>query len=151
MMSAKYGFVMMIQPKWWNEFNARGDRKAYSYVLKGGGPPKEASVILFYVTKPVGELSGYAEFIERKTGDPKNLWKKYGHESVLDTKEKFDEYIGEKEKASFIRFKNLRIARKPIPLSNILLFFSVKRLARIGFYIDKETTQELIEQMGTQN
>ena len=149
-MSAKYGFVMMIQPKWWNEFSLRPDRKTYSYVLKGGGPPKEASVILFYVTKPVGELSGYAEFIERKTGDPENLWKEHGHESVLDSKKKFGEYIGEKKKATFIRLKNLRTARKPIPLSNILLFFGVRRLARIGFYIDKETTKELIEQMGIQ-
>ncbi len=147
-MSAKYGFVMMIQPKWWNEFSLHSDRKTYSYVLKGGGPPKEASVILFYVTKPVGELSGYAEFIERKTGDSENLWNTHGHESVLDSKKKFDEYIGEKKKASFIRLKNLHIAGKPIPLSNILLFFGVKRLARIGFYIDKETTKELIEQMG---
>lgn len=76
------------------------------------------------------------------------LWKEYERECVLYSKQKYEEYIGSKRKASFIRFRNLQAATKPIPLKNLLLFFGVKRLSRKGFYVDKETANDLIEQMG---
>jgi len=150
-MGAQHAFVLMTQSKWWNEFGHHRNRQIQSYIQKGLAPPKQTSLILFYVTKPVGELAGYAEFIERGTGDPENLWKEYGRESVLHSKQEYKELIGDREKASFIRFKNLREATKPIPLSNLLLFLGVKRLSRKGFYLDKETTEELIEQMKPEN
>jgi predicted transcriptional regulator len=147
MAGGKYAFVMMIQSRWWNEFRFHQSGQMQTYVQKGLAPPKKASLILFYVTKPVGEIAGYAEFVERRTGDAERLWKEYGRESVLYPKQKYEELVGDKKEVSFIRFKNLHIATKPIPLSNILLFLGVKRLARKGFYLDKETAEELIAQM----
>jgi predicted transcriptional regulator len=150
-MSAQYAFVVMTKSKWWSEFRLHGNEQVQSYIQKGLAPPKQTSLILFYVTKPVGEIAGYAEFIERKTGDPEKLWNEYGRESVLLPKQKYDEFVGKREKVSFVRFRNLREATKPIPLSNLLLFLGMKRLSRKGFYLDKETAEELVAQMKTKS
>jgi predicted transcriptional regulator len=148
-MSTKHAFVIMIKNEYWNEFcrqNHNGKR-IHSYVRLGLAPPKETSTLVFYVIRPVGEIIGYADFIERKVGDAEKLWSEYGLETVLDSKKKYKEFVGNVRRVSFIRFKSLHEATKPIPLSNALLFFGVKRLPRRGFYLDKETTDELITQM----
>jgi len=148
-MSTKHAFVIMIKGEYWNEFcrqNHNGKR-IHSYMRLGLAPPKETSTLVFYVTRPVGEIMGYADFIERKVGDAEKLWSEYGLETVLDSKKKYKEFVGNVRRVSFIRFKSLHEATKPIPLSNALLFFGVKRLPRRGFYLDKETTDELITMM----
>ena len=148
-MSTKHAFVILIKNEYWNEFcrqNHNGKR-IHSYVRLGLAPPKETSTLVFYVTRPVGEIIGYADFIERKVGDAEKLWSEYGLETVLDSKKKYEEFIGDARRVSFIRFKSLHEATKPIPLSNALLFFGGKRLPRRGFYLDEETTDELITQM----
>jgi len=148
-MNEKYAFVIMIRDKWWREFrrlNHEG-KKVQSYVQGGWAPPKSTSLIFFYVTKPVAEIAGYAEFIERKVGEAESLWNEHGNESVLQTKEKYAEFIRDKQRVSFIRFKNLQEAAKPIPLNNVLMLLGVKRLARKGFYVNKETADKLIALM----
>ncbi len=148
-MTEKYAFVMMIKDKWWREFlrlRQKG-KHVQSYVQNGWAPPKNTSLLFFYVSKPVGEIAGHAEFVERKTGDVKNLWEQHGSESVLQTREKYEEFTRDMQRVSFIRFKNLQEAAKPIPLNNILMFLGVKKLARGGFYVDKETTEKLIALM----
>jgi predicted transcriptional regulator len=131
---------MMVQNRWWKEFVRRNHEgtSVHAFVLRGIAPPKDASRILFYVTKPVGELAGYAEFIERKVGDTSTLWKEHGVESVLKSKNNYQGYVKDAQKVSFVRFKNLHEATKPVPLNNILMSMGVRRLGRKGFYIDKE-------------
>jgi predicted transcriptional regulator len=145
-MSAKAAFVMMIQEKWWNGFldRSRQGKEIHAYVQRGAAPPNDTSLIFFYVTKPVGEISGYADFIERKTGKAATLWKELGSESVLTSEKKYEEFIKDAQKVSFIRFKNLKVAERPIPLKDLLKVLRVKRLSRKGFYIGKETERELL-------
>lgn len=145
-MEEKYAFVLMIKDKWWQEFRNQHHKgkQIQSYVQGGWAPPKNTSLIFFYVTKPVAEVAGYAEFIERKTGDVEKLWKAHGSESVLNSWESYSEFIKDKPRVSFIRFKNLQEAAKPISLNNFLMFLGVTRLARGGFYIDKATAEKLI-------
>jgi len=148
-MSEKYAFVIMVKDKWWREFRRlhHEGKQVQSYVQGGWAPPKNTSLILFYVTKPAGEIAGYAEFIERKVGDAEGLWKEHGHESVLNSAEQYFDLVRGKQRVSFIRFKNLQEAAKPIPLNNILMLLGVNRLARKGFYINKETAEKLIALM----
>ena len=148
-MNEKYAFVIMIRDKWWREFCRRhhGGKKVQSYVQGGWAPPKSTSLIFFYVTKPVAEIAGYAEFIERKVGDAESLWSEHGKESALQTEEKYAEFIRDKQRVSFIRFKNLQEATRPIPLNNVLMLLGVKRLARKGFYVNNETADKLIALM----
>jgi predicted transcriptional regulator len=145
-MSSKHAYVMMIHDKWWQGFCHRQDegKQTHSYVQRGAGAPKKTNLILFYVAKPESAIKGYAEFIERKTGDAEEIWKTHGKESVLKSKEKFKAFIGDSE-VSFIRFRNLHMAAEPMPLRDILSHLGLKRLSRKGFYVDKETTDKLIE------
>jgi predicted transcriptional regulator len=93
-------------------------------------------------------MAGVAEFVERKAGEVDDIWKQHGDESVLSSKGKFREFIGDGKKASFIRFKNLREATRPVSLSNALLLLGVRRFSRKGFYIEQEVADELLSQMG---
>lgn len=148
-MSERQAFVMMVQNRWWNEFRNRNNegRKTHSFVLRGIAPPKDASKILFYVTKPIGEIAGYADFIERKVGDADKLWKEHGDESVLGSKEKYDGFVNDSRKVSFVRFKDLHEAAKAIPLNFVLMSLGTRRLGRKGFYIDKEIEDKFVELM----
>jgi predicted transcriptional regulator len=148
-MSVKQAFVIMIQNRWWAEFcrhNSEG-KKIHSFVLRGIAPPKDASRLLFYVTKPVGQIGGYAEFIERKVGDADRLWKEHGDESVLTSKGKYDDFVKDSQKVSFVRFKDLHEATKTMPLSHVLMTLGVRRLGRKGFYIDKGIEDKFVAQM----
>lgn len=148
-MGGKYAFIMMVQEKWWSEFQHKNHqgRKIHSYVRRGAAPPRDAALILFYVTKPVGEMAGYAELIERKVGEAGELWREHGAESVLSSKEQYEEFVKDSQKVSFIRFKNLHEAIKPIPLNDILMLLGTDRLSRKGFYADKVTADKLILSM----
>lgn len=140
---------MMIQDRWWNQFRLRSQhgKQTHSYVQRGAAPPKNTLKMLFYVAKPVGQLGGWADFIERRVGDPAQVWMEFGSESVLGSREKYDEFVKELEKVSFIRFRNLQEASKPMPLSDVLAFLGVRRLSRKGFYVNKETAEKLIALM----
>lgn len=144
-MKEKYAYVMMIKEKWWREFirMRREGKEFQSYVQRGLGPPKNASMLFFYVTNPMRELAGCAEFVERKAGNAENLWMEHGSESVLQSAEQYFQFVGNRNPASFIRFKEMREATNPIPLRNLLMLLGVKRLARRGFYIDKATAEKL--------
>jgi len=140
---------MMIQDRWWKEFlrHQKEERKTHAYILRGAAPPKTAQRILFYVTKPVAKLAGHADYIERKVGTPEALWQENGEESVLSSKAKYDNFIEGSDRVSFVRFKNLQEAVRPVPLNEVLMFFGVRRLSRKGFYMDKDTGDRLVALM----
>lgn len=148
-MSGKQAFVMMVQSRWWNEFCRRNHegKKTHSFVLRGFAPPKDASRVLFYVTKPVGEIAGYADFIERKVGEPDKLWKEHGGETVLGSKERYDVFVKDSRNVSFVRFKDLHEAAKAIPLNYVLMSLGVRRLGRKGFYINEEAEDKFVTLM----
>lgn len=148
-MNENYAFVIMIKEKWWQEFlrlHHKG-KQIQSYVQRGQAPPKNTSLIIFYVTKPVAKIGGYAEFVERKVGKAEEMWKAQGNESVLGSAEQYFDFVSGKQHVSFIRFKNLQEAANPIPLNNILSLLGAKRLSRKGFYTDKEMADRMIALM----
>jgi len=140
---------MMIQERWWVEFRWRLEKGEinHSFVLRGAAPPKNTHIILFYATLPVQEMIGYARFIERRFGEPHEIWRTYGGESVLGSLEEYEKFIGSVRQVSFVRFKDLHVAVNPISLKTLLMPLGVKRLSRKGFYVDKETAERLISMM----
>ncbi|MEM2970438.1 MAG: hypothetical protein QXR63_05840 [Candidatus Bathyarchaeia archaeon] len=148
-MEEKYAFVMMVKEKWWREFCrlSHEGRRVFSYVSGPRAPPKWASLLFFYVSKPAGNIGGYAEFVERKVGRPEELWKEHGNETVFGSEDEYFQFIKWKQKASYIRFKNLQEAANPIPLNNVCSLLGVNKLARKGFYISRETAEKMIELM----
>lgn len=148
-MAEKYGFVMLIKEKWWQEFCRRHHlgKEVHSYVRTGATSPMQASLIFFYVTKPTGKMMGYADFIERKVGGADQMWKNYGHESAISSKEKYREFLGDEQQVTFIRFKNMHETVRPVPLNDILMLLSVKRMGRKGFFISKDISEKLVSFM----
>ncbi|HXX88019.1 MAG TPA: hypothetical protein VEH86_06210 [Candidatus Acidoferrum sp.] len=148
-MVQKYAFVMMTREKWWNRFIAdhHDGKRKQSYVQKGAAPPKNVSLILFYVSRPVGEIAGHAEFVQRIVGDPDEVWKKYGEESVLRSESEYREFLGDQRQVSFIRFQNFVETRHGLPLIDLLALLGKRRLSRKGFYVDKETADKMVSQM----
>jgi predicted transcriptional regulator len=99
------------------------------------------------VTKPVRAIAGYAHFIERVVGNPQELWSKFGGESVLGSKARFEEFVNDGSEVSFVRFKDLSVATNPISLSRLLMLLGVKRLSRKGFYVNNKLSDTLISMM----
>lgn len=114
------------------------------FVRRGLVGPKNVELLLFYVTYPHKEIRGVGEFIERITGNSKDLWKTYGHESLLKSYEEYMDFLQGKEKATFIRFKNLRELPTPIPVNVIFQVTGIRRMPRMGKYITKEMLHQLI-------
>ena len=116
----------------------------HAFVRRGLVGPKNAELLLFYVTHPYKEIRGVGEFIERITGDAKDLWKTYGHESLLRSYEEYVDFLQGRRKATFIRFKNLRELPTPIPANVITQVIGITRVPRMGKYITKEMAHQLI-------
>lgn len=145
----RYAYIMMIQNKWWRQFQHRRQqgRIFHAYIKTGRAHPKDTMLILFYVTEPVGQVAGYAEFAELKVGNAAELWAEHGGESALGSKKQFEAFINGKERVAFIRFKNLHEATRPISRRALLMQLGKRRLARSGFYVDRETAEKLIALM----
>jgi len=148
-MNERYAFVMMVREKWWVEFLRRSHegKKVHSFVVRGAAPPRGALLILFYVTRPVRAIAGYAHFIERVVGNSQELWSRFGGESVLGSEARYEEFVGNASQVSFVRFKDLNVAVNSVSLSRLLILLGAKRLSRKGFYVNKELSDTLISMM----
>jgi len=148
-MKQHYAFVIMVREKYWIAYRDchHEGKKIHAYVARGAAPPKNTRLLLFYVSKPVKSLCGYASFIGRELGDPAELWSKHSDESVLKSRVEYEEFVGTAGSVSFVRFTDLHEATNPISLRNLLMFFGVKRLSRKGFYLSKDIADQLISMM----
>jgi predicted transcriptional regulator len=148
-MNEHYAFVLMTKEKYWTKFRERSQqgKKTHSFVLRGVAPPKHACILFFYVSNPEKALDGYAEFIERKLGAPGEVWNEYGNESVLESKEGFEEFVGNPQQVTFVRFENLKTAVNPVSLDNLRMLRGVKMLSRKGYYVDKGMAEKFISMM----
>ena len=148
-MKEHYAFVVMVREKYWIAYRERHheEKKVHAYVARGAAPPKDTRLLLFYVSKPVKSLCGYASFVGRELGDPEGLWGKHSDESVLKTRAEYEGFVGTSGIVSFVRFNDLHEAVNPISLRNLLMFFGVKRLSRKGFYVNKDVAGQLVSMM----
>jgi len=96
------------------------------------------------VNHPAKQIRGVAEFVERIIGDADDLWNAYGNETCLKSYEEYVNFLQEKPKATFIRFKNLRELPVPIPASVIAKVTGIGRMPRSGKYINKKVVNQLI-------
>jgi len=142
----RYAYVLLNMEKYWNRLcdQNRTGKKVHAFVRKGYVGPKKAKILLFYVTYPHKEIRGIGDFIERITGDTDDLWNSYGHESLLESYEEYIDFMQGRRRATFIRFKNLRLLTSPIPASVISKVIGISRMPRMGKYITEEMALRLI-------
>jgi len=142
----RYAFILLSIDRFWNRLcnRNRAGKTVHVFVRKGLVGPKNAELLLFYVTHPHKEIRGVGEFIERITGDAKDLWKTYGHESLLRSYKEYMDFMQGRRKATFIRLKNLRELPTPKPANVISQVLGIRRMPRMGKYITKEMVDQLI-------
>jgi predicted transcriptional regulator len=144
MKNKRYAFILISDEKYWNRLceRSRADREVHAFVRKNQVGPREAQALLFYVKKPVMQIRGVAEFIERLTGDREELWRKYGAESCFKS---FDEYVAfaqGREKMTVVRFKNFTELENPTPTEIIRSVLGSLQGFR-GKYVSLETAKQL--------
>jgi len=79
--------------------------------------------------------------------DLDKLWNSYGPETCLYSYEEYDDLMRGKEKATFVRFKDLHEGFKPIPFNLISMILEIERMPRRGRYINKEQVDGLIKSL----
>jgi len=136
----------MDNEKWWKRLcnQSRAGKKLHAFVRKNTVGPKNAKMLLFYVTHPAKEIRGYGEFVGRIVGDAEELWNTYGSESCLNSYKEYKAFLQGRSKATFIRFKNLRELSPSIPASVIYQIIGIRRMSRNGRYINRKMMHELI-------
>ncbi len=148
----KYAYIVLNFEKFWKRLCSqnRADKSAHAFVRRGAMGPKEAKQLFFYVTHPRKDIRGYADFVERVSGNAEDLWKALGHESLLNSYDEYNDFLQGRRKATFVRFKNLKELPKPIKAKTFAQIIGKKRMPQQGMYITKEMAQQLLSAGGAE-
>ena len=148
----RYAFIVLNLEKFWKRLSSqnRAGKQAHAFVRRGVVGPKNAKLLFFYVTHPHKDIRGYADFVERVTGDAEELWKALGHESLLNSYDEYNDFLQGRKKATFIRFRNLR--ELPIPITTKVLsqVVGIERMPQMGLYLTERMTHRLISEGGAE-
>ncbi len=146
MTKENYAFILLCDEKWWNrlcEKNQKSRSRTHSFVRRSLRGPLKTEKLLFYVKSPVKQIRGTADFVERVAGDAEKLWRLYGSETCLENFKEYQSFLHGSEKATFIRFKNLRELENPVPAKSMKRILGVLKVPRGGKYINCETAEQL--------
>jgi predicted transcriptional regulator len=144
MKNARYAFVLIADEKYWNRLRERSsaNREVHVFVRKNQVGPCKAQKLLFYVKKPIMQVRGVADFIERLTGNGEELWRKYGAESCFESSDEYAAFAEGREKMTFVRFKNFTELEKPKSTEIIRMVLGSLRWFR-SKYLSFEATEQL--------
>jgi predicted transcriptional regulator len=145
MKNSRYAFILIADEKYWNRLCERNsaDREVHVFVRKNQVGPCKAQKLLFYVKKPVMQVRGVADFIERLTGNSKALWEKYGAESCFESYSEYAAFAEGREKMTFVRFKNFTELKEPKPTEIARIVIGSLRWFRPK-YLSFEAAQQLV-------
>ena len=148
----KYAFVVLNLEKFWKRLCSqnRAGKPVHTFVRRGIVAPKNAKQLFFYVTHPRKEIQGYADFIERVTGDAKDLWDSFGHESLLSSYDEYQDFLQGRKKATFIRFRNLKELPNPVTTKTMAQIIGKQRMPQMGIYLTEKMAQQLISAGGAE-
>ncbi|PVX27123.1 MAG: hypothetical protein CW716_03975 [Candidatus Bathyarchaeum sp.] len=148
----KYAYIVLNFEKFWKRLCSqnRAGKTAHAFVRRGIMGPKKTKHLFFYVTHPRKEIQGYADFVERVTGNAKDLWESFGHESLLNSYDEYNDFLQGRRKATFIRFTNLKELPNPIKAKTFAQIIGRKRMPQQGMYLTKEMAQQLLSAGGTE-
>lgn len=142
----QFAFVALNYGKFWERLciQNRAGKINHSFVRRGSVGPKSAKILFFYVTHPKKDIRGFADFIERKTGDAENLWSSLGHESLLCNYDEYQKFLDGRKTATFVRFKNLKEFSTPITEETWKKITKKERIPQGGMYISEKITKQLL-------
>ena len=145
MKTERYAFILIADEKYWNKLCERNKTSSgiHVFVRKSKVAPKNAQKLLFYVKKPVMQVLGIADFIERLTGDSSELWRKHGAESCFETFEEYCTFAKGRTTMTFVRFKNFAELKNPKTTQTTRNILGSLQGFR-GKYVNLATTKQLI-------
>ena len=145
MKQERYAFVLIADQKYWDKLCERNAVSGgiHAFVRKSKVAPKSAQKLFFYVKKPVMQVRGIADFIERLTGDSGELWRKYGAESCFESYEEYFTFAKGRSMMTFVRFMNFKELENPKPTQDIRSILGSLQGFR-GKYVSLETAKQLI-------
>jgi predicted transcriptional regulator len=138
-----YAYILISDEKWWNRLCERKSNGIRVFVRRNRVGPLRTQKLFFYVKKPIMEIRGVADFIERLVGDYKELWNVYGDESYLRTFDEYVSFLKGRKTATFIRFTNFRELDSPVSMKVIRKVLGVLTMPRGGKYLNRETANQL--------
>ena len=140
----RFAFILISDKKYWNRLRERNKAHSgiHAFVRKSQVGPKNAQKLLFYVKKPVMQIRGVADFIERLTGDREELWRKYGAESCFESFEEYCAFAQGRTMMTFVRFSNLTELENPKPTEVIRSILRSLQGFR-GKYVNLATAKQL--------
>jgi predicted transcriptional regulator len=146
----KYGFIVLNFEKFWKRLCSqnRAGKINHAFVRRGVMGPKNTEKLFFYVTHPQKNIQGYADFVERVTGTPQDLWQSLGHESLLNSYKEYQNFLQGRKKVTFVRFKNLKEFPKPVTAEAWKHIIGKKRMPQIGTYLTEKTAHQLLSEGG---
>lgn len=142
-----YAYLLVEDEKWWNLRCSRNrtGNTVHAFVRRGKVGPKWAQKILFYVKSPVKQIRGFAGFLERITGTRDELWNQYGSETVFESRDQYDSFVGNRSNVTFIRFKDLEEFEKPISFDVIRTVTGGRQVFQGGKYLKREAVNSIIK------
>jgi len=145
LLNKRYAYILISDEKWWNRLceRNRSSNEVHVFVRRNRVGPLETRKLLFYVKKPIMQIRGVADFIERLAGDYKELWNTYGDETYLRTFDKYISFLKGRKAVTFIRFANFRELENPVSMAVISRVLGVFRVPRGGKYLNRETANQL--------
>lgn len=148
----RYAFIVLNLEKFWNRLCSqnRSGKQAHAFIRRGVVGPKNAKLLFFYVTHPHKDIRGFADFIERVTGDAENLWKSLGHESLLNSYNEYKDFLQGRKKATFIRFRNLNEFPNPVTTKVLSQVVGRERMPQMGLYLTERMANQLISAGGAE-
>jgi len=140
-----YAYILISDEKWWNRLceRNRNNNEIRVFVRRNRVGPLKTQKLLFYVKKPIMQIRGVADFIERLAGDYKELWNMYGDETYLKTFDEYVSFLKGRKVATFIRFTNFYELDSPVSMKVISKVLGVLTIPRGGKYLNRETANQL--------
>ena len=138
-----YAFILISDQKYWKRLSQRDktDSRVHAFVRKNHVAPRATEKLLFYVKKPVMQILGIADFVERLTGSTAELWTMYGAETCFASFDEYCQFAQGRTEMTFVRFRNFKELADPKSTDTIRII--LKNLGFRGKYVNKETVAEL--------
>jgi len=142
----RYAYILVEHGKWWNSRCNQSQKglNTRAFARRGRVGPKDTKKLLFYVKLPVGEIRGYADFLERISGTADELWNTHGSETVFESRDEYNAFVEGRSKVTFIRFKNLQELEKPISWKDLSAMLGIKKMPNGGRYLSRETVTSIL-------
>ena len=140
-----YAYILISAEKWWKRLCERNasPNQIHVFVRRNRVGPLKTKKLFFYVKKPIMQIRGVADFVERLAGDYEELWKAHGDETCLKSFDEYVSFLNGRKTVTFIRFTDFHKLKNPVSMDVISKVLGVPRMPRGGKYLNRKSANQL--------